>query len=275
MERATRIRVRFLDALERGDFAGMSGVQLQGFLRNYARFLGLDLDLLLAEFDAEPDRGPLWRRPRTPAARPFPRRNEPVPLPYSSRSAASAEAGEGRPRRRRSMARSLLIVLIAGVVVVGLILGGMYVLDQSDGSTDGAGQPQSAVVETLEAGDLATEEAGLAAVPPTEDAALAPPAPEGTPEPTEAPGLPIPTITGDSIIVSIQVVQTTWMQITVDDEVAHAGTARPGEVWQFEGMESVGVLATNAAGLQLTVNNQPQALASAATCSTGSTRSRA
>lgn len=258
VERATRIRARFLDALEHGEFAGMTSVQLQGFLRNYARFLGLDLELLFAEFDAELDRGPLWRRPRTSVARSFPVRNEPVPLPYSSRSAATAEAGEDRPRHRRSMARSLLIVLLAGAIVVGLILGGMYLLDQSGGSAGESGLPQSAIVETLEAADQGTEEAGLAVAPPTADATLAPLVPGGTPEQTEAPSQPMPTITGDSIVVSIQVMERTWMRITVDDEVAHEGTARPGEVWQFEGAESVGVRATNAAALQLTVNNQPQ-----------------
>src|SRR5690606_35054987 len=36
-ERATRIRARFLDALERGDYSMMTPVQAQGFLRNYAR----------------------------------------------------------------------------------------------------------------------------------------------------------------------------------------------------------------------------------------------
>ncbi len=51
-ERATRIRLKFLDALERGDYSGMTAVQVQGFMRNYTRFLGLDYDLLLTEFDS-------------------------------------------------------------------------------------------------------------------------------------------------------------------------------------------------------------------------------
>ncbi len=51
-ERATRIRARFLEALEQGDYSVMTPVQAQGFLRNYARFLGLDLDLLTVELDS-------------------------------------------------------------------------------------------------------------------------------------------------------------------------------------------------------------------------------
>jgi len=43
VERATRIRVRYIAALEAGDGASMPGeVYLKGFLRNYAVFLGFD-----------------------------------------------------------------------------------------------------------------------------------------------------------------------------------------------------------------------------------------
>ena len=51
--RQTRIRIRFLESLESGDYAGMTAVQAQGFLRNYARFLGQDFDLLLADVQGE------------------------------------------------------------------------------------------------------------------------------------------------------------------------------------------------------------------------------
>lgn len=53
-ERATRIKRRFLEAIEAGDFAQLpDGLPSRGFVRLYARFLGLDEDQALAEFDAE------------------------------------------------------------------------------------------------------------------------------------------------------------------------------------------------------------------------------
>lgn len=47
---ATRIRVQFLELLEAGDFAAIPGgdVQIRGFLRIYARYLGLSSDDVLA-----------------------------------------------------------------------------------------------------------------------------------------------------------------------------------------------------------------------------------
>src|SRR5579859_464602 len=52
-EEQTRIRIKFLDALEQGNYAALpTEVQARGFLRNYARFLGLDTDIILDKYDA-------------------------------------------------------------------------------------------------------------------------------------------------------------------------------------------------------------------------------
>lgn len=53
-ERDTKIRARYLAALERGDYRELPGaVYTKGFLRNYALYLGLDPDDVLAQFHAE------------------------------------------------------------------------------------------------------------------------------------------------------------------------------------------------------------------------------
>lgn len=50
----TRIRDKFLRALESGDYQTLPGaVYTKGFLRNYADYLGLDADGLIAQFQAE------------------------------------------------------------------------------------------------------------------------------------------------------------------------------------------------------------------------------
>src|SRR6185369_11270350 len=53
-ERDTKIRARYLDALERGDWRALPGsVYTKGFLRNYALYLGLDPDDVLLTWRAE------------------------------------------------------------------------------------------------------------------------------------------------------------------------------------------------------------------------------
>src|SRR5215207_9374546 len=47
---ATRIRIQYLQALEADDLSVMpSPVQARGYLRNYAEYLGLDVDQVLNE----------------------------------------------------------------------------------------------------------------------------------------------------------------------------------------------------------------------------------
>ena len=53
-ERDTKIRARYLAAMERGDYRELPGaVYTKGFLRNYALYLGLDADEVLLQWRAE------------------------------------------------------------------------------------------------------------------------------------------------------------------------------------------------------------------------------
>ena len=62
-ERDTKIRVRYLSALERGDYRQLPGaVYTKGFLRNYAIYLGLDPEDVLRQ----------WRRERGDQSMPAP-----------------------------------------------------------------------------------------------------------------------------------------------------------------------------------------------------------
>lgn len=67
-ERETKIRRHYLDALERGDYAALpASVYTKGFLRNYALYLGLDADDILAQWHRQRDEtgsGPVVVGPR-------------------------------------------------------------------------------------------------------------------------------------------------------------------------------------------------------------------
>jgi transcriptional regulator with XRE-family HTH domain len=53
-ERVTKIRRKYLEAIEAGDFAQLpDGPPSRGFIKNYARYLGLDPERSLSDFEAE------------------------------------------------------------------------------------------------------------------------------------------------------------------------------------------------------------------------------
>ena len=75
-ERDTKIRSRYLAALERGDYKELPGaVYTKGFLRNYALYLGLDPDEILVQWRRERgDNGPVQQVISVPQPIAAPRR---------------------------------------------------------------------------------------------------------------------------------------------------------------------------------------------------------
>lgn len=68
VERDTKIRVRYLSALERGDYRDLPGsVYTRGFLRNYGLYLGLDPEYLIDLYRLES--GTAVERPSMPSPR--------------------------------------------------------------------------------------------------------------------------------------------------------------------------------------------------------------
>ena len=93
-ERDTKIRARYLGALERGDYRDLPGaVYTKGFLRNYALYLGLDPDEVLRQ----------WRQERGDAG--SSRRSSSSPRPLEA-PRAGPELLADRRRRRAADGRS-------------------------------------------------------------------------------------------------------------------------------------------------------------------------
>ena len=103
-ERDTKIRSRYLAALERGDYKELPGaVYTKGFLRNYALFLGLDPDEILVQ----------WRRERGDGAPAQPVISVPRPI--------------APPRRGLTFSPG---VVVAALLTVVVLLVGAYLAVQ-------------------------------------------------------------------------------------------------------------------------------------------------
>ena len=128
-ERDTKIRARYLGALERGDYKELPGaVYTKGFLRNYALYLGLDPDEVLVQWRHERGDG----KEQAPAIV--------VPRPISA------------PRKGLTFSPSLVVVVLLTVVIVafGAYLG-VQVLRFNKPPTIAVTEPATAVVDVDEA----------------------------------------------------------------------------------------------------------------------------
>ncbi|GAB4474716.1 MAG: hypothetical protein Kow00124_14980 [Anaerolineae bacterium] len=275
----TRIRAKFLEALEQGDLSVLPSLaHARGFLRNYAQYLHLDADALIADFNAltgaavrgvttltapPPVRAepPMTAQPEaggheTPPA-PEPWDGPPVPTTYvppdrrvgpaAPRSAAAREpaGAAARPPRRERQARQrgglLQSNLFAGaVLLVGLVAILWWTITQLSKVSIDDLVPTPQQSEILER--LAASATLVTATPTFE--------PTSTPAPDTGPQI------SDRVVLTINVEQRTWAQIIVDGVVQYQGQAEPNTVIQYEGRQEIMVKTGNGAALRITYNGR-------------------
>ena len=233
-ESATHIRGRFLEMLEAGDFAAFPGgdVQVRGFLRIYARYLGLSPDEVLARYDAEVHGIEVVVPTTTPTETPpvLSARSATEPLEFQLHNIPISTSW---PRWMNP--ETLMIVGIVLIVLLAVLTGVGYLVSR------GADEQAAAT---------ATETALTAAVLPT---------------PTETPVLPslspTPTFAPNpegGVTLMLEATEHVWVRVLTDGQTVFGRLMAPGQVASWSGQETVVVETGNGAGLLVTVNGQPQ-----------------
>jgi len=239
VERATRIRQRYLEALERGELEMLpSAVQARGFIKNYADYLGLDADQVVAGYDG----GRAVQGGR--------RSRRPVDLNPPSQPSVQVSG-----RRFTWFSTDLLVAAAITLAVLFVVVWGgarvMASLEASGQAPEVAGllllsTPSPQATETpTRVPTLAG--AGGAAIPPLTT-------PEGT-LPPELTGLGQPT---EGANLRLLVERRAWVEVEVDGEIVFQGRPAPGEILQFQGSEIIRVLTGNGAGLRVVFNGEDQ-----------------
>ena len=242
---STKIGTRMLQALEEEKFGQLpGGIFNKGFVRAYARAVGLDEDQAVADY--------LQASGDAPA----------VPDP-ASRDATPREAREAEVQRitrleaiSESPSRPLpwgLFAVILLVVALALSLWSHRRHEQE--KLDNAPTPKGAAQPVAPAQNAASPKIGAAAIlqpSPVSTAVSSSASPPGkppakTPDQTPAPG---------EFTVTIQAREQSWLSITVDgkstpSEMLEAGTERA-----FRGRQQVVVKAGNVGGLDFRLNGK-------------------
>jgi transcriptional regulator with XRE-family HTH domain len=250
VERAIHIRAKFIEALETGQPALLpSPVQARGFLRNYARFLGFDGDVMVARWDAALSGGRRRRGRRgtqplaafTPASTNSTLTTGAITNPTARTTQQMRPVvpmAPDLPPRHRGLRPGLLII---GMVMVALFVGLLVLGIQW-------------VQSRAETGAAALSPVPVSQTDVTSTAAFTPTPPRPTPLPN--PNVPVQTLPpSGEVILQLTIVARTWLRVTVDGVVSYQGAPGPNTVLQYRGM-AIEVRAANAAGVHAVVNDR-------------------
>jgi cytoskeletal protein RodZ len=232
VETETRIRPRFLEALEQGDYGVFPGgaVQIRGFLRIYARHLGLSPDQALARYEQQV-RGGQTTAPvgstETQATTPVRPTTGPAASPPRDTPSAFFQP-------QGIDLSTLAIVALATVAIVTAIVVGGYFIFRNTGT------------ETSAATATATAAPAGAGAAPTDVAMLT----LSTPTPT------FPIDPEGGVTLALEATEHVWARISADGLVVFSGMMAPDQIETWQGRDSVSVDTGNGAGLLVTVNGQ-------------------
>lgn len=258
VENALKIRLRTLELFEQGDFAiaDASSVQIRGFLRNYARYLGLDEAQTLQYYDSALE-SLSRRRVRSNNVRSNKRSKREreersttttkAVAPVASTQTSTGEyysvrANEQRSSLSRRLINFLLVVVLGGIALAVIAFVTLQLVQNND---------------PIDPGEDTSSEGIIGQRPPTLTSTI-----RATQVPQSTPTLVDRTpqnYTGQAILVTIEFRQRTWLNFTADSNVVYTGIVRPSEiVLEYEANEEILVNASNAAALVVTYNGQSQ-----------------
>lgn len=221
----TRVRETYLAALEQDDFTAIGGdVYAKGFLRSYAKALGLDPEPLLEAYRREFGAGDTG-------------------VPVTSQPVEPARS----PRRQPGM-----VVIVAAGGVVLLVLAVIGLLSDSDGPEEEASAPGPSPVEPEESeSDPEADEPdpkgdeGDDADSFEEDGDG-----EGDDEGAE-------DVEGLEVVVSV-VDAASWLRVQVDGATVVEGTRSEGFSEQFDGEQEIIVRVGDASAVTVEANGEDQ-----------------
>lgn len=220
IEAKTRIKRRFLEAIEAGDYGAFpSQVVARGLIRNYATFLGLDPAEVLALYD--------------------------------DHLAANGQGKRARSNDIQFMDLSMSVRplfswdLIIGVLIVTALLGGAGLF---------------AINAYLPTVITPTPTKTPQAAGFRQDSAFVIPTPTLEPTPTPTPtNTPTPEFyTG--VTLEVIIAERSWVQVFVDDVKEFEGVLESGERRSWTGERRVAIRAGNAGGVEVVVNGQSYGL---------------
>lgn len=247
VQEATKIRSRYLEAIEQGDFEALPGeVYVKGFLRNYAEAVGLCGDEVVARYKAERAR-------------------------IEVEKAREASPDKGRDVSKKARIPRHLLIAVGTVAVVAVVVGATV---WRHGHVP-AGPAEVSGAQHVRHAERATDVATGDALVLSEDQALPEARPEevapeaglqaarkttSQPAPTTSPPSPARPATQEGSAVaeghelSVSITERCWVRVVADGKVVFERSMLAGEQATWRARESIRIKVGNASGIDVTYN---------------------
>lgn len=265
-----RINTKFLAALEEGEYHLLpSPVHVRGFLRNYAHFLGLDPQPLLARYEVRQKEKPSHSIPSLRQEDP---NLSPLPIQQSHTffDPVNFEVNAGYQNSSSDSSAVRLIIIAALLIAIALVFNRFLPLittgeDGSEALTQGiATFLQGQQENELPAGAIDSDapilepEMATGGIPITSTNRNPGMAPSSLdPEDALPPSPARPTLpTMETIELRLEITERGWMEVTIDGDVVFTGIVRDTDpAYEFTAQEEAIVNTGNAIGVFVYIND--------------------
>lgn len=257
VEAKTRINSRFLTALEDGNYEALpTPVHVRGFLRNYARFLRLDPQPLLARYEVNR----LQYESQTAAAQ----NNKPDIVDISPVAPqldqpffdpVNKEVDTRGSERSESVMR---LVIIAALLVTLYLIVSQFV-PRIMGNEQNNEAFTDLINDAVEFVQQENSAADPDAIDPAANLTLEPssvisPTGRNIIPTIQSTRPPLPA-TLEEIRLRVDVTERSFMEVTIDGDVVFSGNALNGDSFEWTAEQEATILTGNAIGLIVTIND--------------------
>ncbi len=233
----TRIDLKFLEAIEEGNFSFLPDLYVKAFLKEYSKIVGLDENLILRKYEAakkgkayeenEEETGELknakqQEEPELKKENP----NESKPYNFGEPEVDKSEVSAYAAHKKRVMiaGSAAAVVIIFLIVYFAFLQGGSQIIVPE--------KPYEQVRK--ESKERFTEET-----------------PKSKPENS------IEALPSDSLLLNIETTDTSWVKILLDDSVTEEFTLFPYSKKDIKAKNNYKLIVGNAAAVHFKLNNKP------------------
>ncbi len=233
----TRIDLKFLEAIEQGNFAFLPELYVKAFIKQYAKTVGLDENLIIKKYEAAKEGkeyNPNVPEPEILKEEHVKKESHQEPKPKSAPAAKSYFENplEKKPEEGNKSNKQNLTLLIAGsVVVIAFILLYVFIFNKND----------KIIVEETPIEEIVAQETQRYEAPAATHA---------------LPDSAVALANTDSLSLTFFAKETSWVYIVLDNNRAEEFTLSPNSKFTVKALNDFKVTVGNSGGVSLQLNNQ-------------------